>query len=65
MTQPNATTHTATINTSTGVRLNALLPALTALIFGVFLIFMTAFAKPEAVHNAAHDTRHSFAVPCH
>ena len=65
MTQSNTTTHAATVITSTESRRNTLLPALVALGFGAFLIFMTAFAKPEAVHSAAHDTRHSFAVPCH
>ena len=34
-------------------------------IFGLFLIFGIGFAHPEAIHNAAHDARHSFAFPCH
>jgi len=34
-------------------------------IFGLFLIFGVGFAHPEAIHNAAHDSRHSFAFPCH
>lgn len=33
--------------------------------FGLFLIFGTGFAQPDALHNAAHDTRHAFAFPCH
>lgn len=40
-------------------------PAALALLFGVFLLFGTGFAHPEAVHNAAHDTRHAFSFPCH
>ncbi len=40
-------------------------PALFALAFGAFLVFGVGFANPEAVHNAAHDGRHSFAFPCH
>lgn len=42
-------------------RLVALLGAL----FGLFLVFGVGFAHPDAIHNAAHDTRHSFAFPCH
>ncbi len=35
------------------------------LLVGTFLILGVGFAQPEAVHNAAHDTRHSTAFPCH
>lgn len=34
-------------------------------IFGLFLIFGVGFAHSDALHNAAHDARHSFAFPCH
>ncbi len=34
-------------------------------LFGLFLIYGVGFAHPEAIHNAAHDSRHSFAFPCH
>lgn len=34
-------------------------------IFGLFLIFGVGFAHSNALHNAAHDARHSFAFPCH
>lgn len=37
-----------------------------ALLFaGVCLIFLVGFAPVSALHNAAHDTRHSAAFPCH
>lgn len=58
-------TNTTALGSATTTRVNVLGPALLAIACGAFLIFMTAFAHPEAVHNAAHDTRHSFAVPCH
>ena len=32
---------------------------------GALLVFVTGFAQPELVHNAAHDARHAFAFPCH
>jgi cobalt transporter subunit CbtB len=34
-------------------------------LFGLFLVYGVGFAHPEAIHNAAHDSRHSFAFPCH
>jgi len=41
------------------------LPALLAILFGALLIYGVGFAEPAALHNAAHDTRHAFAFPCH
>lgn len=35
------------------------------LAFGVFIIFAVGFFPTEAAHNAAHDTRHALAFPCH
>ena len=36
-----------------------------ALILGLGLVFLTGFAYPEVLLNAAHDTRHSLSFPCH
>ena len=36
-----------------------------AALLGTMLVAGTGFAHTEAVHNAAHDTRHSLAFPCH
>ena len=41
------------------------LAALLAAAFGLVVVFATGFAPSEAVHGAAHDSRHSFAIPCH
>ncbi|MBX9947183.1 MAG: CbtB-domain containing protein [Reyranella sp.] len=46
-------------------RSDALRAAGIALILGLGLIFLTGFAYPEVIHNAAHDTRHSLSFPCH
>jgi len=35
------------------------------LLFGFGLVFLTGFANSATVHNAAHDTRHAMAFPCH
>lgn len=47
------------------VKTAASLPAVLAIIFGVFIIYGTGFAQPINMHNAAHDTRHSIYFPCH
>ena len=44
---------------------DVVMPAVLALVFGVFLILGAGFAGSETLHNAAHDSRHSFAFPCH
>jgi cobalt transporter subunit CbtB len=36
-----------------------------AIALALIVLFGTAFASPEMLHNAAHDVRHSFAFPCH
>ena len=44
---------------------NVVVPALLALVFGLCLLLGSGFAGSETLHNAAHDSRHSFAFPCH
>ena len=41
------------------------LAALLAAALGLVIVFAAGLAPSEAVHNAAHDTRHSFSFPCH
>ena len=41
------------------------LSAFLAVMLGLVIVFGAGFAPSEAMHNAAHDTRHSFAFPCH
>jgi cobalt transporter subunit CbtB len=38
---------------------------LSSALVGTALIFLVGFAPMSAVHNAAHDTRHTAAFPCH
>ena len=40
-------------------------PVLVAALLGVFMLYGVGFAAPQTLHNAAHDTRHAFAFPCH
>jgi cobalt transporter subunit CbtB len=34
-------------------------------LLGVFILGFSGLAPIEAVHNAAHDYRHSMGFPCH
>lgn len=40
-------------------------PVVIAVMLGVGLIYGAGFAGSSALHEAAHDSRHSFAFPCH
>ncbi len=39
--------------------------ALMAFVLGAAMVFVTGFAHPEVLHNAAHDSRHALSFPCH
>ena len=56
---------TQTANILADKTIAELLPAAAAVLIGSFMFFGVAFAQPMEVHNAAHDTRHAMAFPCH
>lgn len=39
--------------------------AVGASLLGALLVYFAGFSHIDAVHNAAHDTRHSAGFPCH
>ncbi|TFG87777.1 MAG: CbtB-domain containing protein [Hyphomicrobiales bacterium] len=41
------------------------IPIFMAALLGVFIVGGVGFSNLEAVHNAAHDYRHSMSFPCH
>lgn len=43
----------------------AALPALFAIFLGLTAIGIVGFAQIDVIHNAAHNTRHANAFPCH
>ena len=55
----------ATVARVTGAQRSTTAAALAAILLGAFLIFGAGLAQSSALHNAAHDGRHSFAFPCH
>lgn len=54
---------TKALNTST-VR-SAALPALFAAVLGFFIVAVAGHVQASALHDAAHDVRHSTGFPCH
>jgi cobalt transporter subunit CbtB len=58
------TTNTASIQSQASASERAKAVA-AALALGTVLIFTVGFAHSTSVHNAAHDTRHTLAFPCH
>ena len=46
-------------------RSEVLVVATMAALLGAFLVWGVGFSPIAALHNAAHDTRHSMAFPCH
>ena len=57
-------TNTAAI-IATDARAETLRAALIALALGGAVLFTIGFAHTAEIHNAAHDTRHAMAFPCH
>jgi cobalt transporter subunit CbtB len=39
--------------------------AFMALFLGTFFVWGAGLANSQTLHEAAHDTRHSFGFPCH
>ena len=51
---------------TTGARADTSLAAILFVAFiGATLLFTAGFANSAAMHDAAHDTRHSIGFPCH
>ena len=56
-----------TIRTARGAipSIGVIVPPVLAIMLGAFLVLGIGFARPDTIHNAAHDSRHAFAFPCH
>lgn len=39
--------------------------ALAAALLGLALVYLAGFAHADALHDGAHDARHSASFPCH
>ncbi|RWA65632.1 CbtB domain-containing protein [Mesorhizobium sp.] len=58
------TTASVSLGTSVSSQSRFLQLAMAALL-GIFVVGFVGFSHLDAVHNAAHDYRHSMAFPCH
>lgn len=59
---------TSTLSSSISLALplsQRLILSIGSCLVGAALIYFTGFSHMQIVHNAAHDTRHSAAFPCH
>ena len=66
--KPNATIMTAADAAALPVdrsRITARASLTAAYALGAGLVFLVGFAQSAALHDAAHDTRHTMAFPCH
>lgn len=59
------TNTTATSSSRSLSRSETLAAALVAMLLGSFLVYGAGFANANALHEAAHDSRHAFSFPCH
>jgi cobalt transporter subunit CbtB len=60
--QTEATKQTGAVAALT---LTRAIPIFAAALLGLFIVGGVGFSHIEAVHNAAHDYRHSMSFPCH
>lgn len=60
-----AQTATQTQTTQRSLTLSKPLQLLGAVLLGTIILYGAGFVNTAAVHNAAHDTRHSQGFPCH
>ena len=61
MTTQVSNTHATTASVAASKRSQILAAA----ILGLTIVFAVGLLPMDAAHNAAHDTRHSAAFPCH
>ena len=59
------TTTKLTAVQDTAIQSSALMQAVFALAIGGLIVFAAGFAQSQALHDAAHDVRHSTGFPCH
>ena len=58
-------TQAATIHAAPATQAGTRVAAMVALLLGTLFIGVSGFSHVSAVHNAAHDARHSAGFPCH
>ncbi len=59
------TTHVSSNTQSLSAKKTKTSSNIAAIVFGLVILFAVGFLPMNAAHNAAHDTRHAHAFPCH
>lgn len=59
------TTASTSLGTSAVSQQSRVMQLALAALLGVFIVGFVGFSHLDAVHNGAHDYRHSMAFPCH
>jgi cobalt transporter subunit CbtB len=57
--------NTSSTTLSSPVIAARIVPAVSALLLGLFLFIGAGFAGPTILHSSTHDTRHAFGLRCH
>jgi len=60
-----STNNLSVANATAELTTTRVLSIFAAALLGLFIVGGVGFSHIEAVHNAAHDYRHSMAFPCH
>jgi cobalt transporter subunit CbtB len=63
--RPRRKMMTTAVQTQTTVEASTRVIALVVFLIGAGLVGATGFAHSQTLHNAAHDSRHALAFPCH
>ena len=58
-------THQTSLPVQSSATSSRFIQILCAALLGLFVIGGAGFSHIEAIHNAAHDVRHSLGFPCH
>ncbi|HBZ44775.1 MAG TPA: cobalt transporter subunit cbtB-like protein [Maritimibacter sp.] len=56
---------TTQVQTQAAVQTSPLAAITVVFLAGAALLFAAGFAQATVLHDAAHDTRHAMAFPCH
>jgi cobalt transporter subunit CbtB len=53
------------VASESGTHSSRVLASVAAALLGLALVYLAGFAQADALHDGAHDARHSAAFPCH
>lgn len=65
MASQTSNTHQTSLPVQSSATSSRFIQIFCAALLGLFLIGSAGFSHIEAIHNAAHDVRHSLSFPCH